>query len=237
MISSLCGYLQGAADLLYPPRCVICGTFGSNYICPSCLQYIECIPRPYCLRCGHPIHGKHCLNCWGRVQSFTAARALGIHEGVLRQAIHAFKYNGARMLADPLARLLHKYLTTRCDIPWRCADWIVPVPIHPARFRLRGYNQSELLACCLSHITGMPVLSNAISRVRYTRPQVELSGPQRRENVKAAFRVTRLEAVRGKKLLVVDDVATTTSTLHECSLALSHSGASRIYTLCLAFGV
>lgn len=228
--------ITGLLDLVYPVKCLTCETFGESYLCPSCTKLISHVKRPFCIRCGHPQWGAECRNCSGRARSFSVARAAGEYSGVLRDAIHAFKYGGARMLADPLAGLLHEYLTERADMPWGRADCIVAVPIHPVRKRLRGYNQSELLAERLSHMTGLPLVRNAVVRIKSTRPQVELSGDERRANVRAAFLVRRPEVVRGKTILLVDDVATTCATIHECSAALLSGGAFKVYVICLAFG-
>jgi ComF family protein len=140
------------------------------------------------------------------------------------------------MLAEPLASILYDYLTNSADFPWRRAQCIVPVPIHPERLRVRGYNQSELLAGELSKLVELPLVADAVFRSVRTRPQVELSGDERRSNVKSAFQVTKPEAITGKIVLLVDDVATTCSTVHECSLTIKNVGASKVYVLCLAFG-
>ena len=227
--------VEGLLDLVYPPKCLTCESLNPHHLCGACLMQIERVPRPYCPICGHQVW-RRCNHCWGREPSFTAARAAGVYQGVLREAIHAFKYGGARMLADPLAQALYRYLTVYSDIPWRRAECIVPVPIYPARKRIRGYNQSELLAERLSAMTGLPLVIDAVVRNRHTRPQVELSGEERRSNVIGAFEVRKPGLVRGKIVLLVDDVATTCSTTHECSLALLAGGARKVYVACLAFG-
>ena len=227
---------EGLFDLIYPPKCLICETFNPHYICDSCLEKIKRVSPPYCPRCGHEMFGSECRSCWGRVSSFTTARAVGDYDGVLKEAIHGFKYGGNRILAGPLAQMLHRYLTKAADFPWRRADCIIPVPIHHARQRVRGYNQSELLAEELCGMTGLALISDAVIRKRHTRPQVEMSGDERRENVKSAFRVTEPSEIKGKIVLLIDDVATTCSTIHECSLALLDAGAFKIYVVCLAFG-
>ena len=236
MIESAHTTADGLLDLVYPPKCLVCQTFNPLYICASCYSQIERVQQIYCERCGHPMRRRRCWNCWGRIRSFTTARAAGTYTGVLRQAIHEFKYLGRRVLADPLAHLLHLYLTTHADFPWGRADCVVPVPIHPTRYRVRGYNQSELLAERLCEMTGLPLYRDAVIRRRYTRPQVELSGDERRDNVRAAFRVTTPRDLKGKTVLLVDDVATTCSTIHECSLAILEAGAYKVYVACLAFG-
>lgn len=221
-------------DLLYPPRCLSCGKFGAEYLCASCISQIEPVPEPYCHICGHTLTGHICFKCTERARAFTAARAVGVYSGTLRHAIHQFKYNGARMLADPLAGLLYSYLTTTCDYPWKRADCIIPVPIHPSRYRMRGYNQSELLAVKLSDLTGLPVVNDALVRGRCTRPQVELSAEDRRINMKDAFTVEKPHLVARRTPILVDDVSTTSSTIYECSRALIRHGSTRVYALCLA---
>jgi ComF family protein len=140
------------------------------------------------------------------------------------------------MLAPSLAGLLHKYMMTRCDVSYNSVDLILPVPIHDAKRRLRGYNQSQLLAAELSGLCGIPGEWKAVKRRASAHAQVELSRSERLRNVQGAFRVVLPEVIRGKRILLIDDVATTCSTVHECSLALLDAGASRVYVLCLAFG-
>lgn len=236
MNPSVAETVDGFLDLVFPPKCIVCGEINPHYLCADCIPLIAPVSRPYCHRCGHPLRGPRCRNCWGRVRSFTAARAAGDYTEVLREAIHAFKYGGMRQLADPLGHLLYRYLAMQSDIPWRRADLIAPVPIHPTRQRVRGYNQSELLAERLSGMTGLPLLIGGVVRNRRTRPQVELSSDMRRNNVRSAFSVLDPSLVKGKNILLVDDVATTCSTIHECSLALVNAGALNVYVVCVAFG-
>lgn len=236
MIRTALDTVNGLVDLIYPPRCLACNTRGRDYICLSCLSRIERVPGPYCRRCGQSTHGLRCRNCVGRVASFTNARAVGQYNGLLRESIHELKYGGKRVLATPLGDLLYDYLDKRSDFPWRRANCLIPVPIHPARERIRGYNQSDLLAERLSELTRLPLLRGSLVRSSRTRPQVDLSPEERRVNVRAAFQVRNADTIRGKTVLLVDDVATTCSTIHECSLALLEAGAERVYVVCLAFG-
>lgn len=236
MNSTIHEAVDGLYDLIYPPKCIICGELNPHYLCASCIGKIDPVPRPFCLRCGHPTHGLTCRTCWGRSRSFTAARASGDYGGVLKQAIHDFKYGGMRALADPLAHQMYLYLTTRSDIPWRRADFIAPVPIHHTRERVRGYNQSGLLAENLSKMTGIPLDDGAVIRHRRTRPQVELSRRERLINLRSAFSVPEPDRVKGRTVLLIDDVATTCSTIRECSRTLISAGAHHVYAVCLAFG-
>lgn len=228
--------VDGLLELVFPKKCLVCGTFGASYFCADCASRIERVYCPFCLKCGQPIRGEKCWNCARRSPSFTAARAVGMYTGGLRQAINDFKYNGRRMLAEPLSGLMHTYLTKSCDMPWRRVDCMVPVPIHPSRRRVRGYNQTELLTASLGEKVGLPVISDSLVRVKFTGPQVELSGDERRRNVKKSFAVVDKPAIRDKSILLIDDVATTCSTVHECSKTLLFAGARRVYVLCVAFG-
>lgn len=228
--------ISGLLDLVFPPRCLACDTLGEDYLCESCLKQVEPVAQPVCSLCGHTVIGGGCGNCAGRVRSFTRARAVGRYDGMLREAIQDFKYSGRRMLDRPLGDLMYGYLDRHADIPWRKTDCIVPVPIHPARERVRGYNQSELLAYRLSERTGIPVVADLLVRVRRTKPQVQCSPAERRRNLERAFRVVAPVPICGKTVLLIDDVATTCSTIHEASIALRRAGVERIYVLCLACG-
>lgn len=227
--------IDGVLDLIYPPRCLVCGTIGAPYFCAECVDQVESIPRPYCRRCGHPSKSTRCRDCGGMPRSFTTARAAGVYSGPLRKAVHEFKYGGHRMLAEPLGQLLFDYLSHDSDFPWESADLLIPIPIHHTRKRLRGYNQSELLAEEISRLTGKPVMRDAVSRTVNTRPQVSLSEEGRRCNIRNAFSVSDNIDLKKKVILLIDDVATTCSTVHECSLALLKGGAARVYVACLAF--
>ena len=236
LLTPMVEVINGLLDLVYPPRCLGCDTLGEDYLCDACLKEIERVPQPACRICGHTLTASDCHNCAGRVRSFTSARGAADYDGVLREAIQDFKYNGKRMLARPLGDLMFAYLEKRADFPWRKADCIIPVPIHPRRRRFRGYNQSELLARHLSERTGIPLVTGLLIRRRWTKPQVECSRDERRTNLLKAFRVLNPVPICGKTVILVDDVSTTGSTIHEASIALRRAGVERIYVLCLAFG-
>jgi ComF family protein len=163
-----------------------------------------------------------CDACW-------RASAAGIYDGPLRSIIHAFKYDGRRSLAKPLARLVReRHRDLLADV-----DAAVPVPLHWVRRISRGFNQAEDLARCL----GLPV-TRALKRVRSTAPQAELAGVARAANVRAAFAPTHAAAsLRGKVVLVVDDVVTTGATMEACALALCRCGVREVRTIAAARAV
>lgn len=224
--------------LLYPPRCLVCRALGGSGLCVHCLSQIVPVTPPLCRTCGHPLAGKsNCANCAVRPPAFAAARSLGAYDGVLRAAIHQFKYRDRPQLALPLGMALAAMARAQAaDLNHLRFDALLPVPMHTVRHRLRGYNQSERLARVVSSELTMPMLPDVLLRIRSTRPQVGLSADARRRNLAGAFAVRHDEAVQGKTLLLVDDVVTTGSSLHECALVLKSCGAKSVYCLTLAAG-
>jgi len=220
----------GILDLLFPPRCVGCRTVG-EWLCPRCRAQIEFIHPPICPRCGRPVlHRPHlCAVCRRAPPPLDGIRAVAYLEGVLREAIHRFKYENLQALALPLGRFLAEYLA-RHPLP---AEVVVPVPLHPNREAERGYNQSALLARQLVQQVHLPMVEDSLQRVRETLPQVGLNVQERRENVRHAFLCVD-ERLRGKQVLLIDDVCTTGATLEACSTALRDRGVRSVWGLVLA---
>ena len=216
-------------NLLFPPRCVTCHQSGS-WLCPACQDRIEFIRPPVCPRCGRPTSmSRLCSSCQQAPLQIDAILAVGYLEGTLRTAIHRFKYSHIRPLAAPLGQLMSQYLLQN-QPP---VDVVVPVPLHPHRLRERGYNQAALLAKEMEKALGLPLLEDALLRVRSTIPQVGLSARERRDNVRGAFHCadTRL---KGQRILLIDDVCTTGATLEACCFALRERGAGVVWGLVLA---
>lgn len=219
----------GLLDLLFPPRCVGCRAVG-EWLCPRCRAQIEFIQPPVCPRCGRPTRRPRlCAICRRAPPALDGIRAVAYFEGVLREAIHRFKYENLQTLALPLGQLLAEYLIHH-SLP---AEVIVPVPLHPNRLGERGYNQSALLARQLAQQAHLPVVENSLQRVKETAPQVGLKAEERRENVRHAF-LCMDERLRGKRVLLIDDVCTTGATLEACSTALHEQGAQSVWSLVLA---
>ena len=229
--------------LLYPPRCLVCKTLGASGLCAKCAGQIAPVAAPYCSTCGQTLlagaegclHG--CLHCRLRRPAYLQARAMGAYEGVLRHAIHQFKYRDRPQLAAPLGLLLASYARDHAaELNGLRFDALLPVPMHPIRQRQRGYNQSERLARIAASELGLPLSTRDLARIRPTRPQVGLTHQARQTNLQGAFAVRLPDAVQGKTLLLIDDVATSGSSLYECTLALKASGAKAVYALTLAAG-
>ncbi len=216
-------------DILFPLRCVGCQRLGESF-CAYCRSQIRFVVPPLCAQCGHPLIATNatCPQCRAYPLHSDQLRAVAYHEGPLREAIHALKYNRRTELAAPLAALLQQQLQ-RAPLP---IDVITAVPLHPARQRARGYNQAELLARELAARTSLPYIEG-LARLRATADQVGLDMAARRTNVLGAFTADP-SAFRGRSILLVDDVCTTGATLDACAVALRAQGARHIYGLTVA---
>jgi len=202
-------------------------------VCGRCIA----APQPleaefFCGSCRTPFQNAFPLDAEGRcglcrsgLRGFDAAYSFAAYDGVLRQLIHLYKYGRIKTLAGPLSDLLARAMPLDERF-----DAIVPVPLHWLRQWKRGFNQSELLARALGRRTGIPV-ARALKRSRATRAQAGLSNHARRQNVTRAFRA---RAVAGKRILLIDDVMTTGSTVAACGRALKQAGAARVAVLTVA---
>ena len=217
-----------ALDLLFPIPCAGCGREG-KIICQDCASELAKLTSPYCAKCASPDTLSPCGWCRESPPDVDGIRAPFLMEGTLKHAIHSFKYRGVRAAAPELGRLLAGYLAER-PVP---GDVLIPVPLHPRRLRNRGYNQSALLARELAKSTGLALAPNVLRRLTDSPPQVDAAfRSQRRTNVKESFQCT--VEVTSQKVILVDDVATTGSTLSACAASLKAAGADSVWGLVLA---
>ena len=170
-----------------------------------------------------------CTRCQASPLQIECIRSVVYFEGHLRKAVHELKYNGCTALAEPLGGLMATYWSQRS----MQADVVVPVPLHAARLRERGYNQAALLAREMACRVGLAVDERTLVRHRATAPQVELDAKQRKENVHDAFYCSG-DGLAGRHVLLVDDVCTTGSTLEACAAALYEGDARGVQALTLA---
>lgn len=143
-----------------------------------------------------------------------------------------FKYGKKMHLSKPLGSLMNKYAKNMIDM--RSVDIIIPVPLHTKRFHERGFNQSELLSHELSHYFGVPTVTGILQRVRETLPQFELPPKERFKNVKGSFAIGNKDYIKDKKIVLVDDIYTTGSTISECTRVLKEAQASKVHVLTLS---
>ena len=233
-------FLKGFLSLLFPLNCLICrrGLRSDNrkYLCPTCWREIRLIKEPVCSKCGRPSSLTVCSSCQNQKREyfFSKARAAGVYEGVLRECIHFFKYRKKAYLARPLGELLIDGMSSDKDL--READFLVPVPLDGRRYREREFNQAHLLAQVVSRYFKIPISSRNLRRVRGVPPQTQLSRKEREENVKGLFQVPRAEEYEGRRILLIDDVFTTGSTVNECARVLKQAGAEEVSVLTVARG-
>ena len=234
--------LRTLLHVIFPTACAACQEPLRDdpvpFFCRQCWETLKPIPAPVCPRCGRPFASSvalqhspthQCRTCRTRPLALTKAWSLFPYQTPLKEAITLFKYRGKLSLVKPLTRALIGALP---DLP--ALDGIIPVPLHPQRLREREYNQSLLLANQLSHQTGIPLLLACLLRIRPTVPQTSLSRKERLTNLRGAFSVAKPVHIQGKRILLVDDVFTTGTTLHECAKALRRAGSGNVYGLTLA---
>ena len=207
-------------DLVYPPRCALCGRSGP-FLCDGCTAGLPVAGPPRCPRCWRLDHPRR-HRCPLAGDEFLIIRAPYIYEGGVRELVHRLKYDGMSALAEPMGALLLQSVREH----GLTADTLAPVPLHPRRQRSRGYNQAEALARVVARGLDLPIRTT-LQRTRPTVPQVQQrSAEERARNVAGAF-VAR-EPVHGLTLMLVDDVTTTGSTLLACARALQEAGAARV---------
>ena len=238
---ALRGALMALADLLLPPVCIACrkrvGAHG--LLCGDCWTKIDFIAPPLCERLGLPLPyetGSPSLSAAAIADPpvYDRARAAARYSSTMRELIQSFKY-GDRHEGVPL---FGRWMATAGAELLTDADVILPVPLYRSRLWSRRFNQSAMLAQAVGALTGVPVDCFLLARVKRTHAQVGLTAAQRRKNVAGAFRVTAPRGqLRGKRIVVVDDVITTGATAEACARVLKRAGAARVDILALARAV
>lgn len=188
------------------------------------------------MKCGKPLteeRAEYCPDCRRRTYSFEKGRAAFVYDGVMRGSISRFKYHNRREYADFYAdEILKRY--GRMLRSWQ-AEALIPVPIHKSRMRKRGFNQAALVAERMGERLGIPVEKDLLVRVKKTKAQKNLSDAERRENLKNAFQVSGNE-LKLKRVVLVDDIYTTGSTLDAGASVLREAGAEKVYFLSICIG-
>jgi ComF family protein len=229
-------------DLVFPAVCPVCQSRSDapahRPFCGPCWTALPVGLPTGCPVCGEPFPGLAgllpCDACRRAPPPYAFARAAAHYRDGMREAIHGLKY-GRPVLATPLGRLLAE--AGAAALPAPPADWaegLVPVPLHPTRLAERGFNQAELLTGPCAARWRVPLLGRALIRVRPTPPQTDLDAAARRANVRDAFRVLRPTEVRGRRLLLIDDVLTTGATVTAAARVLRAAGATAVGVLTLA---
>jgi len=232
-------FFKALLDLLLPSFCLACekplGSAPKLLFCKDCLEMLPCIQSPLCPCCGRVYlvatgGDHHCGACLATPRHFNWARALFLYEEPLKKVIHRFKYQG-KTACLPSFAWFAKNLPLLAEVEG--VDLIVPVPLHPTRLRERGFNQALLLARAFFP-KDRRVTASLLIRTRPTEPQTSFNGAARRTNLKNAFAVVKPQRLAGKKILLIDDVFTTGTTVNECARVLKKAGAVEVMVLTLA---
>jgi ComF family protein len=224
-------------EFFLPRLCLFCsaavGEEAEVAVCPECESRIEWVESPLCTCCGRMFASRDgtdrvCGECQANPPPFNRARAAALYEGPVAQAITNFKFG--RLMAY-LPVMQHWLQRPLCRELVEVADLLLPVPLHPKRLKHRGFNQAWLLARAFPEA---PLAREALVRTRHTVPQVGLNPKERKDNVKGAFAVPDPALVKGKNVLLIDDLFTTGSTVRECARVLRQAGARRVEVLTVA---
>lgn len=224
-------------DILYPPRCPVCNGIIDNTqskVCPECAEVFHVIKDHYCMKCGKPVGEteEYCGECRSRDRSFRQGRSVFLYNTQMKQSLLRYKYYGSREYGKYYAECICRYLGR--DIQNWNPDVIVPVPIHRRKQRMRGFNQAADLAEYTGEILHIPVAEDIIRKIKETRSQKKLDAKERKKNLKNAFRA--VAEVRGLRILVMDDVYTTGSTVEAMTECLLEAGAESVYFVTLCTG-
>ncbi len=237
-------------SVLFPSDCRICGEplfeLSRLPVCRECLAAIRPIGEEVCSICGGRLFSPYALEsgearcgmCLRIAPMFARAVAYGSYEAGLRDLIHLLKFEGVRPAAAVLGRMLAEAISKlEAPVPWSEVI-VVPVPLHHAKRRQRGFNQAELIARAVLKNLADParfrLYPRALERKRETASQVGLTSHQRRVNLRGAFVVAEPQNVKDKEVLLVDDVYTTGATVSECARVLLRAGASKVYVATVA---
>lgn len=241
---------EGLFSVLFPSDCRICGEPLVNIsrlpVCLECVAGILPITEQLCGLCGERLftpyastdpEGPRCGMCRRAEPIFNQAVAYGSYEGGLRELIHLLKFNGVRPAANVLGRMLADAIA-ELEPKLAGSVVVVPVPLHGSKRRQRGFNQAELIARAALKVQAIPgrfhLCAHALERKRETTSQVGLTSHRRRANLRGAFAVANVDAVRGREVLVVDDVLTTGATASECARMLRRAGATKVWVATVA---
>ena len=233
---SLKKLLHHILNILYPRCCPVCQKIlkdQSLLVCPECGKELRPISQPRCMRCGKPVKEEEefCRDCAGKEREFFQGRGIYLYDSRMKASILRYKYDGRRQYGDFYARAMCLY--AREDVGRWKPDLIVPVPLHPRKKRMRGFNQAEYIADQVGEFFKIPVDKNLLKKVKETKSQKKMDAAQRRRNLKTAF--AACERTDGKTVLVIDDVYTTGSTVEAAAKCLKEAGAARVcfLTVCM----
>lgn len=231
-------------NILYPRRCPICGDIvvpKGELACSSCRSILKPIEEPRCKKCSKPMESdeiEYCLDCYRKQHKYIKGYALWIYDAHMKKSISEFKFYGRREYSDfYVFEIINKF---GADIRNLNADVLVPIPIHKSKQIQRGYNQADILAKGIGKELGIPVLSYLLQRDKKTLPQKQLNDKERLKNLEKAFTFSEEERKKYPKdinrVILIDDIYTTGSTIEACTNKLLQSGIKEVYFISVCIG-
>lgn len=236
--------IQALLDMLYPIRCPVCGdivTPKDRKICIPCEKKLQVITEPRCKKCSKPIEQdqrEYCSDCERKTYHYEYGFSLWVYDPIMKKSISDYKYRYKKEYAEFYIEEIIKNYGDK--IKALRLDALIPVPIHKSKYRERGYNQADILAKGIGKKLNIPVLSNLLIRNKKTLPQKQLDDKERLRNLQEAFEFNESLAKsyqnRLNRLMLVDDIYTTGSTIEACTNVLKQNGVSQVYFITLCIG-
>jgi ComF family protein len=226
-------------NIFFPRICLYCKTdihyLDKNILCPPCHSQLKRLLMPFCAKCGQPIDsGEHCYSCrkLKTKPKCSFIRSAFIFNEQMRSIIHEYKYKGKPYLAKTLGLWMNEIAKTNPE--FKDFYLLLAVPLAKKKLLQRGFNQSELLADAMAEGKDFEVIKNSITRIKNTSSQTTLNKEERKTNIESAFKILNPKLIKGKNIILIDDVATTGSTLQELAKTLHEVGAKKIAAFTLA---
>ena len=225
-------------DVIYPKTCPFCGRIckKGEDICLTCRWKLPYIKEPRCMKCSKPImdvEKEYCYDCRMKQHTYVAGKAVWVYDDIMRKSISRYKYNGsleyASVYGKEIAKHYGKWIKAHGDI-------LVPIPLHKKKQQIRGFNQAEVLADIIGNILQIPIEREWLYRNKYTLPQKELSDKERLKNLMKAFEINKKKSFLADKVMLVDDIYTTGSTIEACAKVLYQAGVKEVYFISICIG-
>jgi len=235
-------FIEAVLDIIYPRICLACKNKLANcasidnLVCLECWSKIKRNTPPFCRLCGRHMDKPQKNICPGCIKNplyFDRAFSPCVYEGAIVDLIHEFKYKNKEHLGFTLSRLILEFIE-EFNLDFEILDFIIPLPLHRARLREREFNQAQVISKYLAEKLNKPLEDNLLFRNRNSRTQTELETRERFLNVKGIFSVKKGAPLKGKNILLVDDVLTSGATSSEAAYALKQAGANAVFVLTLA---
>lgn len=231
-------------DMIFPRRCPLCNQIvvpKDKKACIRCVEQLTYLEEPRCRRCSKPIlmmEQEYCFDCQKSIHHYEKGYAVFLYEGTIKKSLMNYKFKGIREYADFYVEQMIHHLGSK--LQHLGCDAIIPVPIHKRKLRMRGFNQAHLLAKGLAEYLRIPLLTDTLLRTRYTIPQKILDDKERFKNLSEAFTVSiqHKESIYNRRILLVDDIYTTGSTMEACASILRKEGCKSVCftTVCIGNG-